>query len=441
MNFDETLAWIAAEAVTGTANGGLRATLESSGGSLKSLTVLAPQNDPFRVDTDAGHRDGQWLRDMMAELRLSGPRHLRGLHYALIGQPKPNGLPYTNTDADWQWLATPAKCARWLGYIPFDRIVDQRNDEPEVQEWTPPEEPWAFVSSGNVEVKLPDVAMFRPTALLADFRASQPYRLVLVGEKSSLYPVLSRVAARYQCDLYLPTGEISDTRAYQMARTANEDGRPLVCFYVSDADPSGWQMPISLSRKLQAFKALEFPDLEFEVHRVALTPGQVREYGLPSTPLKDTEKRADRWQSAMGCAQTEVDALAALRPELLDRITREAVAPYFDDTLTARVRQAEREWEQTAQQMLDNAIDTEHLERLRAETAVILEQKRDEIRELLNAVQVDPDDLGITLPPIPEVPEADLSPMREPLVSSRWDFAVQCAELIAAKNYANGGDR
>ena len=29
----------------------LRAALEAAGGSLKSLTVLAPQNDPFRVDT------------------------------------------------------------------------------------------------------------------------------------------------------------------------------------------------------------------------------------------------------------------------------------------------------------------------------------------------------------------------------------------------------
>ena len=28
---------------------------------MKALTVLAPQNDPFRVDTPAGHRDGAWL--------------------------------------------------------------------------------------------------------------------------------------------------------------------------------------------------------------------------------------------------------------------------------------------------------------------------------------------------------------------------------------------
>ena len=62
-------------------------------------------------------------------------------------------------------------------------------------------------------------------------------------------------------------------------------------------------MSISVSRKLQALKALEFGGLDIEVHRVALTPDQVREYGLPSTPLKDTERRADKWTAAMGVEQ------------------------------------------------------------------------------------------------------------------------------------------
>lgn len=415
---------------------GLRGTLEATGSSLKSVTVLAPQNDPFRVDTDAGHRDAAWMRDMMAELRLTGPRHLRGLHYAFIGQPKPNGKPYSNTDADWQWLAGPAKAARWLGYVPFEQIIDQRNDEPEVRLWTPPD-PRPFVYTGEVKIELPDADKLRPRALLAGFTAAQPYRLVLVGEKSSLRPVLARVADMYQCDLYLPTGEISDTRAYQMAKLAVEDGRPMVVFYISDADPSGWQMPVSLARKLQAFKANEFPTLDFEVHRVALTPEQVREYGLPSTPLKDTERRADKWQKAMGVEQTEVDALAALQPELLHEIVTDAVSQYFDHQLGSRVRAAEWDWEQSAQAVLD-AAGGEHLAQLRAETAALLADKRAEIEELLEAVHVTPEQLGIELPPLPDMPEPDVAPRLEPLCSSRWPFRVQCEQLIAAKNYESG---
>jgi hypothetical protein len=146
-----------------------------------------------------------------------------------------------------------------------------------------------------------------------DFTGTQPYKLVIVGEKSSLDDVLGPIADEFEADLYLPTGEISDTLIHhQMAKIGADDGRPMVVLYFSDADPAGWQMPISVARKLQAMQVSLFPELDFEVHRVALTPNQVREYGLPSTPLKDTERRGDAWQAAMGVEQTEIDALASL---------------------------------------------------------------------------------------------------------------------------------
>src|SRR6516165_6100325 len=97
---------------------------------------------------------------------------------------------------------------------------------------------------------------------------------------------------------YLPTGEISDTLIYKIASDANFDGRPLVMFTLSDCDPAGRQMSVSIGRKLQAFRDLFFPKLRFEVVPVALTVEQVRELRLPSTPLKETEKRADRWREA-----------------------------------------------------------------------------------------------------------------------------------------------
>ena len=85
---------------------------------------------------------------------------------------------------------------------------------------------------------------------------------------------------------------MGDTLVYRIARTAAVYGRPLVVLYLADCEPAGWQMPVSVGRKLQAFREL-LGGFEFEVHRVALTPDQVGEYGLPSTPLKAGEKRAD----------------------------------------------------------------------------------------------------------------------------------------------------
>ena len=60
-------------------------------------------------------------------------------------------------------------------------------------------------------------------------------------------------------------------------------------------------------RKLQAFREMTFPDLTFEMRQVALTPAQVKEYGLPSSPLKAElrkdgrrkEQRADGWLAAV----------------------------------------------------------------------------------------------------------------------------------------------
>ena len=59
--------------------------------------------------------------------------HLRGLHYMVLGRPKPDGTPYEN-DKNWEWLQDDAaKAARFLGYIPFEQIIDQRNAEPVIR--------------------------------------------------------------------------------------------------------------------------------------------------------------------------------------------------------------------------------------------------------------------------------------------------------------------
>ncbi|MGZ4563079.1 MAG: hypothetical protein ACXVX6_05780, partial [Mycobacterium sp.] len=413
-------------------SGALRAVLDTYGGSLKDLTVLAPANDPYRVDTPAGHRDGEWLAVTLAELGVTGQRHLRGLHYILVGGgvTKPDGLPYTNTEADWLWLGKVAKAARWLQYVPFEAIVDQRNDEPVIRHLEPAG-PRAFVTV-DMDVVIPDVEDLTPRIGLRGFSPAQPYRLVLVGEKSSLRPVLGPVAERYGADLYLPTGEISDTQIYMMARDGAEDGRPMAVLYFADCDPSGWQMSISVSRKLQALKDLEFGWLDIEVHRLALTPDHVREYGLPSTPLKDTERRADRWKDAMGVEQTEIDALAALQPDLLTQLAREAIAPFYDATLERRTQRIRSEWLDAAQQAINDQSGGDRMEQLRTDAAARLDDLRDRINEVLDEVDIDVDQFE--LPDIPELPEAELDgDQPEPLLDSRWDFAEQCRRLIEAK--------
>ncbi len=415
----------------------LRAKLEEvaseTGCSLKDLTVLANQNDPFRVDTPLGHEEGEWLVTVKRDLVGSRPIHLRGLHYALLGQTKPNGKPYTNTEKDWVWLQNgPSKSARWLDYLPFGEIVDQRNTPPEITAFEHPD-PKAVVLTG-IDINIPTAAQLKPEMGLRDFRGVQPYKLVYVGEKSSLYDHLQHVAWLYEADIYMPMGEMSDTMIHTLASTSAEDGRPTVVLYFSDCDPSGWQMPVSLSRKLQAVQVKEFPDLALQVRRAALTPDQVREYGLPSTPMKETERRADKWREAMRIEQTEIDALAALHPAKFEELARAASAPWFDKSLENRVEDAKWEWIHAAQDVLESQLGADMLEDFRAQAAEKLKEMREEIEALKDSldVEVSLDDL----PPI-VVPEAELpDPVAEPaLFDTRWSFADQCRSLIDAKRY------
>lgn len=436
--------------------GPLRQTLdlarEEERATLRELTVLAPQRDPFRLDTPAHHRNGAWFKQIHAEaMRLKGPNalhiHLRGCHYVALSLEavKPNGERYRNTEEDWIWLSEKAaKAARFLRYVPFDKVRDARNAPPVIRRFEQPD-PEAWISAGEVEVSWPEE--LRPEPWLYDFRGVQPYKLVLVGEKESLEDVLAPVAEARQADLYLPTGEISDTLIYQLAKEGADDGRPLVIFYFSDCDPEGYAMGANVARKLQAFRELQFPELRLQLRPVALTPAQVGEYGLPSTPLvskakaesqlKAQETKRRNWIKAHGVEQTEIDAIATLQPDLLWRIALQATRPFFDAGLAETTRKLKQDWLERAEAALTEQLGEEELERIREQAEAKLEQAQEQIEELEEALRVEAEVEGIELPEIPKIPEgeADLDGLPEPLIDSDWSWGEQTRRLIAYKRY------
>jgi hypothetical protein len=422
--------------------GTLRSVLEStraeSGFNLSDLTVLSAQVDPYRLDTPAGHRDGAWLAAQL-ERAIGATRkiHWRGLHYAIVAAGnirKPNGGIYRNTDDDWRWLSELAgKAARWLGYIAFERITDNRNAGPIIHRKARVA-PSAGITVG-VDVSIPEADDLEPTPVADGFEPRQAYQFVKFAEKASLEEVALPIARDHEADLYLNTGEISDTHVYRIAKDAAADGRPLVVFTLTDCDPAGYQMSVSIGRKLQACRDLFFPDLQFELVPVALTVEQVRDLGLPSTPLKETERRADRWREAYGVEQTEIDALATLRPDVLREIITRAFDPYFDRTLARRVTLAEVEWRRQAREALNDQIDTEQLAVLREEATRRLAEMEETIADLNERLRLSVDD-GFTLPEI-RVPEPDLDEdiPRQALVGFDDDWLAATRALIQRKSY------
>jgi hypothetical protein len=423
--------------------GALRRVLEDARRELRcglnKLTVLSTQVDPYRLDTPAGHRDGAWLAEQLDRAVGAKRRiHWRGLHYAIVAAGnirKPNGEVYRNDDADWTWLANSAgKAARWLGYVDFERIVDNRNSDPVIHRKARVA-PETWVSIG-LDITIPDVDDVDPYAGVTGFEGRQPYALTIFGEKTSLEDVLLPIAGRFEADLYLPAGEISDSLLHRTAKDGACDGRPMVVLVLADCDPAGHQMAVSIGRKLQALRDLRFPDLEFEVVPVALTVEQARELRLPSTPLKETERRADKWREAFGVEQTEIDALATLRPRVLEEIVTAAIAPYFDASLAARVSEARREWQSRAQELLDGQIDGDALAAIRERAADCLAELEAEIDSINRQLRMTTDDL-VELPTV-VIPELEIDKKRArqaSLISSAWSWAKATRALIARKAY------
>jgi hypothetical protein len=120
------------------------------------------------------------------------------LHYAIVQEAKikkPSGEIYRNTEADWIWLSeTAGKAARWLGYIPFERIFDARNAEPVIHRKAKVL-PEAHLSIG-LDVEIPEAEDIEPLPIAKGFIPRQAYQFAIFGEKSSLADIVTPIAER-----------------------------------------------------------------------------------------------------------------------------------------------------------------------------------------------------------------------------------------------------
>jgi DNA repair exonuclease SbcCD ATPase subunit len=172
-----------------------------------------------------------------------------------------------------------------------------------------------------------------------------------------------------------------------------------------------------------------------------LTEEQVRELDLPSTPLKETEKRGDRWRAEFGLEQTEIDALATLKPRELRKIIVAAFDCYFDHSLDERAEEIAEAWQAEAQEALDEAIDEDLIAALHAEAKEKLADIREEVDKINEQLRASTEGLGVELPPLPDPPEPELDEEGRlpPLISTSMPWAEQTRALIARKRYGAGG--
>ena len=404
--------------------------------SLGDLTVLSPQVDPYRYDTPADRRKSEWLceqMDLAGILHNGDEIHNRGVFYAILSHADTVGLDgnkFMNTAKHWEDIEAASKAARWLGCLPWDKIVDARNEEPIIR-YTTENRPESSLYANAYA--LPDAHDFFPEVRVHHFTRRQKYRIAIYGEKTSLGRVLKKVADWYNTDLYLPSGEISNTQMARMAGAAANDGRHLVVLVFADCDPAGYQMAVSIGHKLRALRDSRYPSLSFELHAPALSVEQVKTLGLPSTPLKESELRAAGWRARYGVEQTEIDALATLRPDALLKIAEAAIEPFYDSSLDQRVEEAKEDWLASANESLIVAFGEQFLAERQARIADVIKQLLAEARWMSSEFVL----RSFDLPPF-NVPLPDLSGKvpHPPLISSEMSFIDHVRTLRGRKDYS-----
>ena len=436
-------------AASGTAqpvSNGLRQVLlsarDETGRTMDELSVLSGPNEPYRLDTPSGHRDGSWLAMELDRLKFRRPVHLRGLHYILVAAGdvvRPDGQRYVNDDPTWQWMAdTAAKAARWLGYVAWSDIKDERNEPPALHLAEPPARPWVGADF-DIYVDLPDD--ISPTVYVTEFQGRQC--------------INSICSARRQ-----PARRASTDRRTLWRDARAADRRAELHDGAHDRQPHGGGWTSRRRLLLQRRRSVGLPDADQRRPQAAgvprpAVPGARRadiparpdtEAGrglwLAKYPAEGSERRADRWKAAFGTEQTEIDALAVLRPDLLRKIAIDAIEPFFDETLHARCYKAWGEYQRQAEAAFVACTDAEMIAELRGRAETQLAELRERISSLREEMRSSLDhiryDLGLPDPVVPE-PIIKSPPDGEPIYSSAWDWAEATRRMRARKAYVAGG--
>lgn len=412
----------------------LKSLARETGCRVSDFLVLAPQNDPYYAGQPGRRERAEWFGEIWERFGFRPGAHLRRIHYTLVSQAEPvqwpDGKAYENTLNDWTYLISASLSARYLRLIPDGVLIDRRNPDPVIHaEFRGDPEPEVKLSGADFALDIPDELPL-PELHLEGFDRDQDHLVELWVEKSTMNDVLLPLARRLRFNLITGVGEMSETRCRDVMGRALNAGRPARILYISDFDPAGRSMPVAVARKLQWMIHDACLDADVQLHPIALTPEQCVEYRLPRTPIKETERRAGRFEERFGAGATELDALEALYPGQLEEIVTREASRYLDRALERRVFSARHDLERRIRNA-EEAVRERHTEEIarltgrwdgvlaeladiEADAADLFERMEPELRDAAPAVNAE--DV-----PTPEGNE----PIAEPLFDSRRDWLEQ----------------
>lgn len=305
------------------------------GRSIERYLALYRRNDPFYMGTASHYVQARWARMVYRLVGSPVPVHVRRLHYLAASRPdirRPDGCAYTNSPRDWDLMHHGCKYARYLGLIPYEVFEDRRNAKPVIfsesrSNRTRPAEHW-------LKLILPELANRLAAGLVG---AEQPYYVEVWTEKSSVLDEILPVAKKYMVNLVSSLGEMSLTAVVGLVERVLRSARPSRIFYLSDFDPAGRSMPLSVSRKLEYLLRRKRAHPRVKLCTLMLTGQQCGHFGLPRIPISPSNRGKSRFEFQHGAGSTELDALAALHPGAIGRLLAEALDRYCSLELARQV--------------------------------------------------------------------------------------------------------
>lgn len=202
------------------------------------------------------------------------------------------------TEGGYSKVQTDLSVMRRSGMLQYEWLVDNTR-------WQ--RKPQTFDS---IEQALLDTARFYRKSLWSDANSYVEVWL----EKDALSGVVLPITDMYDVPLMVARGYASLSFLHSAADYIGQLSVPTFIYHLGDYDPSG----VNAGEKIEQTLRELAPAAEIHFQRLAVSPGQIAAWGLPSRPTKTSDSRS----KGFGDISVELDAIA---PQMLRDLVEEAI--------------------------------------------------------------------------------------------------------------------
>jgi hypothetical protein len=239
------------------------------------------------------------------------PITLRGVYYRVV-----SAGAIEKTEAAYDLVGRQLLKLRRAGRVPYSAITDGTR----------------YVISPRTQVSLDSFLDAAASSYRRMLWLNQTDEAIIFTEKDAIVGVLEPVTSEWDVGLGVLRGYASESFTWNVAEGLRHKDWPVYFYQLGDHDPSG----VDAWRAFRDSVLSLAPEADVHFERLAVTPEQIVEMGLPTRPTKPSDSRAAKFAGE----SVEVDAI---RPAVLRQIVRDAIEQHIDVDALRVTRVAERE--------------------------------------------------------------------------------------------------